>query len=156
MKNKQHILDLSATPLSAIMTTDLIIVKPTDSLKVAADAFRKNNFHHLPVLNEKGELAGMFSKSDFLRVGNAWAVLKQKKGDPLDNEDELYNGKITIGEVMTHKLVKLGPNDTVGVAVGIFKENLFQSIPIVEKDVLLGLVTTFDLLKLAFQAHELI
>lgn len=147
--------DISATPLSAIMTRDLIIIKPSDSLKVAADAFRKNNFHHLPVLDDQGRLAGIFSKSDFLRVGNAWAVLKQKRGETLDEEEELFNGKITIGAVMTHDVIKLGPEDTVAVAVSIFRENLFHSIPIVEKGMLVGLVTTYDLLKLVFQEQDI-
>jgi len=157
MSANRQLTDLSATPLSAIMTTDLIIVNPSDPLKVAADAFRKNNFHHLPVLDDQGELVGMFSKSDFLRVGNAWAAIRRKKGEPVreEEEDPLYNGNISIGEVMTRDLIKLGPNDAISVAVSILKENLFHSIPIVEKGVLVGLVTTYDLLKFAFQEREL-
>lgn len=137
------------TPLSAIMTTDLIIVRPADPLKVASDAFRKNNIHHLPVVDEKGKLVGMFSKSDFLRVGSAWKAFQKKKGEVV--EDEFYNEKVLIGEVMTRDVVKLTGNDTVSVAMGVFKENLFHSIPIVEKELLVGLVTTYDLLEFAFQ-----
>ncbi|MCB9282872.1 MAG: CBS domain-containing protein [Lewinellaceae bacterium] len=143
-----------ATPVSVIMTTDLIIVRPSDPLKVAADAFRKNNIHHLPVVDEKGALVGMFSKSDYHRVGSAWKAFQKRKGEIV--EDEFYNEKVVIGEVMTKDVVRLTANDTISVAMGIFKENLFHSIPIVEKNILVGLVTTYDLLKFAFQEHGII
>ncbi|MBK7409890.1 MAG: CBS domain-containing protein [Saprospirales bacterium] len=145
-------MDLS-TPLSAIMTTDLIIVRPSDLLKVAADAFRKNNIHHLPVVDETGKLVGILSKSDFLRVGSAWKAFQQNKGHIV--EDDYYHEKITIGKVMTKEVVKLTANDTISIAMGVFKENLFHSIPIVEKDLLVGLVTTYDLLKFAFRENGL-
>ena len=137
------------TPLSAIMTTDLIIVRPADTLKTAADAFRKNNIHHLPVVDEQGKLAGIFSKSDFLRVGNTWNAFQRKNDMP--ETVGAFNEKVSIGQVMTRDPVKLSPADTISTAVGIFRENLFHSIPIVEKDTLVGMVTTFDLLKFAFQ-----
>lgn len=131
------------------MSTGLIILRPSDTLKDAADAFRKNNIHHLPVVDEQGRLAGILSKSDFLRVGNHWAVFQRKKGMPEDFDS--FNEKITIGEVMTRILVKLAPDNTISDAFSIFRENIFHAIPIVEKDTLVGLVTTFDLLKYAFQ-----
>ena len=140
-----------ATPLSTIMTTDLIIVRPSDLLKVAADAFRKNNIHHLPVVDETGKLVGILSKSDFLRVGTAWKSFQLNKGQIV--EDDYYHEKISIGEVMVTEVVKLTANDTISLAMGIFKENIFHSIPIVEKDFLIGLVTTFDLLTFAFQEN---
>lgn len=138
-------------PVSSIMTTDLIIIRPSDPLRVAADAFRKNNIHHLPVVDERNRLVGMFSKSDYLRVGSAWTAFQRKKGqvEPVN----LYHEKITIGEVMIREVVTLEPGDAISVAVGIFRENLFQSIPIEEDGVLVGIVTTFDLLKYAFEEN---
>lgn len=139
-------------PISRIMTTDLVVVKAPDSLKAAADAFRKNNIHHLPVVNEEGMLVGLLSKSDLLRVGSAWTAF-QKKRDNASAAFDLFNEKITIGEIMTREVVRLKPADPVSVAVGIFRENLFHSLPIVEDGVLVGLVTTFDLLKYAFEEN---
>ncbi len=141
-----------AIPVSRIMTTDLVVIKASDSLKAASDAFRKNNIHHLPVVDGGGQLIGILSISDLLRVGSAWTAFQQKKGDNVDTFDP-FSGKITIGEVMTREVVKLSPEDPLSVAVGIFRENLFHSLPIVEDGVLVGLVTTFDLLKYAFEEN---
>jgi CBS domain-containing protein len=135
------------------MTTDLIIVRRTDSLRVAADAFRKNNIHHLPVVDEQGRLAGIFSKSDYLRVSSAWTAFRKKgEGEDLDR----YSDHITIGDVMVRDVVRLMPGDPISVAVGIFKENLFHSIPIVERDMLVGIVTTYDLLQYAFEENGIV
>lgn len=134
------------------MTTDLVVIKASDPLKAAADAFRKNNIHHLPVVDEDSRLIGIFSKSDLLRVGSAWTAFQKKKGSDLDSFD-LFTEKITIGEVMTREVVKLTPEDPLSVAVGIFRENLFHSLPIVDDGILVGLVTTFDLLKYAFEEN---
>lgn len=143
-----------AIPISRIMTTDLVVIKASDSLKVAADAFRKNNIHHLPVVDGDSRLVGIFSKSDMLRVGSAWTAFQKKKSGNLEAFD-LFNEKITIGEVMTREVVRLAPEDPLSVAVGIFRENIFHSLPIVDKGVLVGLVTTFDLLKYAFEENGL-
>ncbi len=145
-----HGMDLNL-PLSAIMTTDLIILRPGDPLKAASDAFRKNNIHHLPVVDLDGILVGIFSKSDYLRLGNVWTSFQKNQ----DMEGSHFHAKVTIGEVMTRELVKLSPTDSISMAVGIFRENLFHSIPLVEKNTLVGLVTTFDLLKYAFQKSGL-
>jgi acetoin utilization protein AcuB len=47
---------------------------------------------------------------------------------------------------MTKGLAVLESNDRIGVAIEIFKENLFHAIPIVDDEELKGIVTTFDLI----------
>jgi CBS domain-containing protein len=53
---------------------------------------------------------------------------------------------------MTHRIAKLELDDKVGTAAEIFLENRFHALPIVdENDHLLGIVTTFDVLKYEFE-----
>ncbi|MEZ4980721.1 MAG: CBS domain-containing protein [Saprospiraceae bacterium] len=49
------------------------------------------------------------------------------------------------------KIVNLRPEDPASFAARIFGENLFHALPIVESGKLVGIVTTFDLLKMAFR-----
>lgn len=128
-------------PLSSIMTKDLVIARPTDTVRMAAEIFRKNNFHHIPVLDEGGKLVGMFSKSDFNRVAY---------GFPPTDDGAIRHESLEIGEIMTRDLVCLHPSDPLSLAVSVLRENLFHSIPIVENGQLVGLVTTFDLLESVF------
>lgn len=53
-----------------------------------------------------------------------------------------------ISTIMTTKVVTLSPENTVSDARKIFKENTFHHIPIIKDCKLVGVVTTFDLLKL--------
>ena len=137
------------TPLSTLMTTDLILVNPKDRVTEVNAAFRKHNIHHLPVVSGLGELKGIISKSDLLKIAHGWSVFK--KGDDKSYNEALFE-MLLAEDIMTENVACLEPLDTVEVAVGIFKENLFHAIPILEKGKIVGLVTTFDLLNFAFQS----
>jgi len=55
-------------------------------------------------------------------------------------------GSISVEEVMTKKVATLSPDDPLSVAVGIFRENLFHALPVVDEGTLVGLLTTHDLI----------
>ena len=52
-----------------------------------------------------------------------------------------------VESIMTTGLAKLAPTDKILVALKVFKENLFHAIPIVDQDELVGIVTTYDIIK---------
>lgn len=59
-----------------------------------------------------------------------------------------------ISTIMTTKVVTLGPEDKVSDAREIFRTNNFHHIPICDEGILVGVVTTFDLLRLQKPRHE--
>jgi acetoin utilization protein AcuB len=48
---------------------------------------------------------------------------------------------------MTEGVAKLEPYQRVNVALDLFKMNLFHALPVVENDRIIGIVTTFDIIK---------
>ncbi len=54
------------TPVSDIMTTDVIYVKPTHTIEEAMAVMTDHRCRHLPVLNQ-GNLAGLISIGDVVR-----------------------------------------------------------------------------------------
>ncbi|MDX1665798.1 MAG: CBS domain-containing protein [Saprospiraceae bacterium] len=44
-------------------------------------------------------------------------------------------------------MAKLSPKDRINVALEIFMENRFHAIPVVSDNELVGIVTTFDIIK---------
>jgi CBS domain-containing protein len=58
----------SKVKLEEIMSTPLITVKPTTSLREAADIMRKRGIRRLPVVNNNGELVGIVTDNDILSV----------------------------------------------------------------------------------------
>ena len=63
--------DPGATKVSEIMTSPLITV-PTDmAMSECARIMKEHSIHHLPVVDENGNLVGMISATDFLVVAEA-------------------------------------------------------------------------------------
>ncbi|MFZ1706115.1 MAG: CBS domain-containing protein [Saprospiraceae bacterium] len=123
------------------MTAKPITVNTDDRLSVVAQIFSANKMHHLPVIqNEK--LIGMISKSDFLFFKRGFSDGEEDKAI-----EEVRLNNYTAKEIMTTKIAKLEPTDKINVALEIFKENLFHGIPIVDNGMLVGIVTTYDIIK---------
>lgn len=69
-----------------------------------------------------------------------------------------YNGgmRITVADVMTPDPVTLSPNATVGDAYALMSERGFRHVPIVEGDLLLGLITITDVGHLGAKVPEVL
>ena len=58
---------------------------------------------------------------------------------------------LLVKEVMSKQVATLGPEDTLELAAGFFRENMFHALPVVDEDnMLIGIVTTYDLLNYAY------
>lgn len=129
------------SPVSALMTTDLITASPFDPVDKIIEVFRDHDFHHIPVV-ENGFILGMISKLDllsFFEDVSRWVDGKYQTKYMMENA--------TASELMTKDIVTLKPGDTLRFAVNIFRENYFRSLPVVnDKGVLEGIVTTYDIL----------
>ncbi|GIV30817.1 MAG: hypothetical protein KatS3mg029_0168 [Saprospiraceae bacterium] len=128
--------------VETIMSTRLITCKPDTPLAEIARIFEENGFHHLPVTNERKELLGIISKSDFARLQYFLAKRRDEVVDP--------DWHICAADLMTPHPLSLEPNDSIGLAADIFLANKFHALPIIEAGVLVGLVTTHDLIAYAF------
>ncbi len=128
-------------PISSIMTPNPITIGAHESLAVAAKLFENNRIHHLPVLADGG-LVGMISKSDFLLFKRGFTNNENEK-----MEEEVRMNNYLAKDIMTTKLAKMDPEDKINIALEVFKENLFHAIPIVEGERIIGIVTTYDIIK---------
>jgi acetoin utilization protein AcuB len=128
-------------PVKTIMSTELITVSPTDKLTLVKEIFDENNIHHVPVVRFK-ELVGIISKSDFLYFLRGFSPSDE---DRFVNYARLraYNAE----DIMTKGIAKLDPDDRINVALEIFMVNRFHAIPVVKEDELVGIVTTYDIIR---------
>ncbi len=134
-------------PVAELMTRDLIIVQPEDTLDRVADIFASHHIHHLPVVDKAGRLKGILSKTDFLRVNHFLAVFDDARFEDLMKR---LRRSIRVEEVMNDKVVTIGSHESLSIAADIFRENLFHALPVVEGDKLVGMITTYDLLTYCF------
>lgn len=140
--------------VAQIMTTELLFVRPSDSMEVVGEIFQMNNIHHLPVVEEGGRVVGMLSQVDYHKILHGFTLFKTEKS-------EEYNKAILrsllVKEVMTKQVAKLNPDDSLMVAAGYFRENLFHAIPVVDNEgILVGIVSTYDMLSYAYSEPSLL
>lgn len=135
------------TTVAEIMTDRVIVVRPNETMDVVQDIFRKNNIHHVPVV-DNGVVVGMVSHADYLKLLHGFTLFKTKKSD--EYNDAILRS-LLVKEVMTKQVATLGPEDSLELAAGFFRENLFHALPVVDEDnMLIGIVTTYDLLNYAY------
>ena len=137
----------SNTPVSKLMTRNLILVSPSDTLDKVDQIFSEHTIHHIPVRTPEGKLVGMISKSDFLRVNHMLALFNQEKYGGLN---QMIYSHMKAEEIMTTHPVILSPDSSLADAVSVFKENQIHALPIVEQGALVGILTAHDLLRLCF------
>ncbi len=139
------------TTVGQIMSTPVITVGPDDSMLKVQDIFRKNNIHHIPVV-DKGKVVGIISQSDYLRLLHGFTLFRTEKST--EYNDAIMRS-LLVNEVMTKQVATLNPEDSLEMAAGFFRENLFHALPVVSKGRLVGIITTFDLINYAFSEYSM-
>ena len=133
------------TPISEIMTRQVVTVKPNSALSRIHDLFTTHPFHHIVVLGD-GKVVGMISKTDYLRIqhmiSTTWSGVTIVQ--------DLYCD-MCAADIMSHHPVTVESADSVGLAADIFRSNSFHALPVVDEGELVGIVTSHDLLNFAYQ-----
>lgn len=129
-------------PVSRIMTTQLLTVGPKDTLMKVKEIFDTHRFHHLPVV-ENRKIIGMISKADILLFIQG---MYQSSYDKMLETTRLVH--YFAEDIMTKGLAKLEAEDKINVAIEVFKENLFHALPVLKDGELVGIVTTFDIIRM--------
>ena len=134
--------------IKQIMTTEVLTVLPGDTLEEVHRIFHAGEIHHLPVVDEERKVVGIISKSDYFSISNAFPLFRS---DLRDAANERLFKSLLVEDIMTRQVATLLPDDSITVAAGYFKENIFHAIPIVDREgKLVGILTTFDLLNFFF------
>jgi acetoin utilization protein AcuB len=146
---------LVSTPISAVMTREVYTLRPSDTMQLAQEIFRAKGIHHLPVVDQEKRVVGIISKSDYLMLLHGFTLFNTK--DSLEFNEKTLSTML-VEEVMTTPVAVINPGDTLDAAAGMFRENRFHALPVVEKGTrrLVGIVSTLDLLNFAFANPELL
>ena len=128
------------TPVSVIMTKNVITLNKADDLTAAEKLFKENNIRHIPVVSGKA-VVGMLSYTDLLRISFADAI------DEDENQvDTVVYNMFTIEQVMAKNLITVSPTNTIKEVAEILSKKEFHALPVVENGELVGIVTTTDLI----------
>lgn len=135
-------------PVSAIMTKNIIKLNITDDLTKAEALFKAHKIRHIPVVNED-KIVGLLSYTDLLRVSYAEAL-----DDETENVESIVFNMFSIRQVMAKQLIQISPETTIREAAEILSKNEFHALPVCDNDVLVGIVTTTDLIHYLLEQYK--
>lgn len=118
--------------VDSIMITRLVTVLEDDLVVFAERLMKWNSFHHLPVENENGEIAGLISSKDIERVRDA---------GKLDRD-------ATVRSCMSTQIVAVAPETSVDQARKLMADNQYGSLPVVRENKVIGIITANDIAQL--------
>ena len=128
------------TPISEIMTKNVITLNHTDELETAEKLFKSHNIRHIPVVSGD-KIIGMLSYTDLLRISFADAIDEED-----DSVDTVVYNMFSIEQVMAKNLVSITSNTIIKEVADILAKKEFHALPIVDNNKLVGIVTTTDLI----------
>ena len=125
-----------------IMTENPFLVQADTSLKNIIKYIENNPFDHIPVVNNASELMGLISKVD---VYKTLLRLSTHTSGKVYTDNQLNH--TTAQDIMTTEVVTLSVDDALDKAITVFNTHSFHSLPVLDKKILIGILTPKDILK---------
>jgi len=126
-------------PISSIMTREVVTLSLKDSLYSAEKRMKTNHIRHMPVI-ENEKLIGLISLSDLQRISFIDAYSKE------GTEDTPVYNMLSIKDMMIKNPLTASPQTTILEVSKLLASKEFHSLPVVENEKLVGIITTTDLL----------
>ena len=127
--------------ISQLLKRKIVSINEDKPIYNAIKMLAKNNIGALPVLNSKNELCGIISERDILRQLS---------------KDIRINLKISlINSIMTSQVITITRNINSEVIMDIMTKHKIRHIPIVDKKVLIGIVSIGDVVKRLLEKFNL-
>ncbi len=137
-----------------IMTTEVVTVSPESSVSEIAQLLLKYNISAVPVIDEKGGVAGIVSEGDLMRRPESdtekrprsWWLGFMAGRHELAQEFTKSHGQHA-SDVMTKNVTVVNEDTPVGEIARILEENHIKRVPVVRDGKLVGIVSRANLLR---------
>jgi CBS domain-containing protein len=136
-------IDLQKVPnrrIREIMSTDVVVAKPDDSITKVWDKMVGEDFTGLPVVGGSGKPIGMITRFDILKRG--WARISKESDTRPANSLQLK-----VEKLMSTPLYSISPDDSLRSAIETMLKHDVGRISVVEEGKIVGIVDRYDLIK---------
>ncbi|WP_097880115.1 CBS domain-containing protein [Streptomyces sp. st140] len=137
-----------------VMTRKVIAVAPTASFKDIVTAMSRWSVSALPVVEGEGHVVGVVSEADLLPKEE----FHERSPGLLEQMHRLdataKAGSSTAEDLMTRPALTIGPDAALPQAARLMATRGVKRLPVVEGDVLSGIVSRSDLLKVFLRPDE--
>jgi len=126
------------------MERNPVTINPDASFYDARKLIREEGIRHLPVVDKNGKLVGIVTDRDIRGVGPSDATLLSVQ------EINYLLGKLKVSGFMTpaETLLTVTPDTIIEKAVQLLHDNKIGSLPVVDGNELVGIITETDILEL--------
>jgi acetoin utilization protein AcuB len=123
------------------MTPDVITVPPETPILDAQEIMKKHRVRRLPVVNKRGKLLGIVTKSDILEASPSDATTLSIW------ELNYLLARTTVEQIMVkaEDLITVSPNDPIERAALLMRQHKVGGLPVVEGSQLVGIITESDI-----------
>ena len=123
--------------ISKLLTRKIISINENDTIYDAIKLLSKNKIGALPVINNQMKLCGIISERDIINV---------------ISENKSINFSLSlINSIMTTKVITCDKNTQSNVLMEIMTSNKIRHVPILEKNLLIGIVSIGDVVQRLLQ-----
>lgn len=122
------------------MVTSLVTLRPDLPIRQAIDILLKNRISGAPVVDGEGNLIGMLSEKDCLRVFANAAFYNTDPGD--------------VDDYMAREVTTIEPEADLFKAADIFLKHSFRRLPVMENGKLVGQISRRDVLTASRQMAD--
>ncbi len=139
-----------------IMTTNLVVLHPGDSVQRIAAALAEHQISAAPVVDAAGHLLGMVSEEDLMRplgtqeaTRRAWWLEMLAEGEALAPEfvDYLKHQSRTAADLMTREVISVTPETPVSDIVDLLARHKIKRVPVLKDGKLVGIVSRADIIR---------
>ena len=129
-------------PVSTVMTKSVVVANKFNNFSEVLELFSKHDMHHLPIVDADGNVTGIVSSNDLMKV-----FTDAKYRNISLNSDEA-DKLINIPDIMTTSVITVSPTDTIRHAAKLLTDNRIMAMPVLDNGKLVGIVTVRDLVQL--------
>ncbi|WP_037305858.1 CBS domain-containing protein [Amycolatopsis orientalis] len=122
-----------------VMTTPVVAVTPAATIGEAIAVLTGKGITSLPVVGGDGELLGLLAEEDLLRARYL------PDGDP--DSGVMLNGHTRVSALMRRPVAGAHPDADLGELAEKMLERRLRSVPVLEHDRVIGVITWQDLLR---------
>jgi len=135
-------------PLSLYMVKNPVTIYEDQSIKEVMKIMNDKDISHLLVTDKTNKLKGVISKED---IKNRLKYLINQTTGKTFTSFSLQS--TTASDIMTKNVIAVQPSDSLDYGVELLLQNEFHCLPVIEKDIAVGVITSYDLLKGYYQEY---
>ncbi len=120
-------------------TQEVWSITPEATVYKALELLAEKNIGAVPVVDNGGDLVGMFSERDYARK-----VILQDKSSRL----------LCVGDIMSHPVHCIGPDETIERCMEIMTERHIRHLPVCDGERMIGIISIGDVLIAVIAAQK--